>query len=110
MRISDWSQTCALPIYLARFFLEGRLFRRPIDRDQRGFKRQIDAVAFDIVHQRRDIFLDPEQHTAVIMKRDVDSAEHAPAPPMASGQASGRESVMSSGSIQVDSTNVKKKK
>ena len=51
--------------------------RLAVDGHQLLLQLEVDAVARDIVHQRGDIGLDPEQHAARIAKLDVDRIEHA---------------------------------
>ena len=71
---------------LASFCFEHRFLCRPIDRDERVTKVELNVVFLGIAHQRRDIIGYTEEHSARIAKLDVDIVKHACAQPVIAGQ------------------------
>src|SRR6202040_2418373 len=54
------------------FHRESGFPSRAVHLDEIGFEFQIDPVAFNVVHEGRDILLDPEQYAAGIVEFDGD--------------------------------------
>jgi len=66
---------------LALFGLEYRDLPAAIHGLEVGTEIEADAVRVDIFHQRRNVFLDPEQDAAGIMELDVDIFQNAAGAP-----------------------------
>ena len=70
---------CWCRIWFGNF--KRRLLCGTIDGGQRMEKVQVGIVFFNIFHQRRNVFLDPEQNTTCVHELDIDVLEYsAPEP------------------------------
>ncbi|RML61921.1 hypothetical protein ALQ93_102605 [Pseudomonas syringae pv. pisi] len=68
---------------------EGRALARPVDGDQPMAELEVDGVALDVLHQRRDIVGDTEQHATGVVELRIDLRETAAFQPVIAGQVHG---------------------